>query len=645
MSPRNKPDINSAYRELDAQFYNDATAKIREMWSDRTTITRNLGGDGGDTDNLTPSGDLPSLKFNAQLSSSGDTLTLTPVESGMGPLYGDDGVGWNIHPIVAPVTLNTAGSTTGKLYDIYGNWDQTLDDPTVSLSAVAWTNETTRSVAIVYQDGVALKSTDTHFRLLAVCRYNGATMLVPKYDPNGELIFGTGDPRNNVADPHSGVGMSAGGVTFGSFIWNFWAALNGVVGVGFNAVGQFLAMAGGLIIDASGFFLKLVGGATYISFTSTRALFGSDISSANTTALAIFFTAQTYNSESMVAGAVMIGSNSANYANVLWNPSTKIMYFRSGTTVQAYVDTTGAVTAGGGVALVDSNGFTINLSTSFSALRAYKFRDAALNYVAGLYANSSLSKVTQFLIVDGSLPTKDAELDIQSVTTTGKQAAIVMQALNGVHNANLSLNTSAGVGGGATLSGDVRTLLTAPLNGVGPSTFAPAFVWDIQGTLNTTGAATLGSTLVVAGAISGSNLSNTNSGDQTLKTPLGGNGLAGTVALSSTMYVAPYYPAVPSASEANVQFPVPFTGSLKNMRFRLTGTQPATGTLVITLRIAATNTTITITIAAGATAGTYSDLTHTEDVTAGQLISISCVNNALGVSGTIGAFSLEYDAA
>lgn len=307
--------------------------------------------------------------------------------------------------------------------------------------------------------------------------------------------------------------------------------------------------------------------------------------------------------------------------------------------------TSSGLTAGGGVAVADANGYAINLNTSFSALRAYKFRDAALNCVAGLYANSSFSQVTEFLIVDGSLPTKDAELDIQSVTTTGKQAAIVMQALNGVHNANLSLNTSAGVGGGATLSGDVRTLLTAPLNGVGPSTFSPAFVWDIQGTLNTTGAATLGSTLVVAGAISGSNLSNTNSGDQTLKTPLGGNGLAGTVALSSTMYVAPYYPAVPSASEANVQFPVPFTGSLKNMRFRLTGTQPATGTLVITLRIAATNTTITITIAAGATAGTYSDLTHTENVTAGQLISISCVNNALGVSGTIGAFSLEYDAA
>lgn len=223
--------------------------RIRSLSKRLSTQAAIAGGLRVSGDGLTPGENLPALNLNAQLSSSGNTLTLTPTLSGMLPLYGESG--WDMFALIAAVTLDTTGSTSGRLYDIYVSWDQTLDPPTAVLSSVIWTNETTRSVAVTTQDGVTLKESDTQFRLIAVCRYNGSTMLVPKYDPNGEIIFGTGDPRNNVADPHTGVGMSAGGVTFGSYIWQFWAALNGVVGVGFNSSGQLLfgAGAGSLSVD------------------------------------------------------------------------------------------------------------------------------------------------------------------------------------------------------------------------------------------------------------------------------------------------------------------------------------------------------------------------------------------------------------
>lgn len=68
---------------------------------------------------------------------------------------------------------------------------------------------------------------------------------------------------------------------------------------------------------------------------------GTDISAAGTTYLSIFSGAQTYNSESMGAGDMLIGDNSASKANILWDKSEGRLKFRGGTSTRFYVDTGG----------------------------------------------------------------------------------------------------------------------------------------------------------------------------------------------------------------------------------------------------------------------------------------------------------------
>lgn len=92
---------------------------------------------------------------------------------------------------------------------------------------------------------------------------------------------------------------------------------------------------------------------------------GSDLSAAATVAFNIFGSAgQTYNSEAMGAGDLLIGDNSTSKANIHWKLSTGKLEFRGGTTVQAFIDTTGAIVAGAGaVTLNAASGVVATLGT------------------------------------------------------------------------------------------------------------------------------------------------------------------------------------------------------------------------------------------------------------------------------------------
>lgn len=139
------------------------------------------------------------------------------------------------------------------------------------------------------------------------------------------------------------------------------------------------------------------------------------------------------------------------------------------------------------------------------------------------------------------------------------------------------------------------------------------------------------------------NLSGINTGDKDY-TPIFGSGLNGTVPISSTYYLGPFGIA-PQAVEADPQTNLPYAGVLSTFRLRTRTAQPASGSLVVTVRVATANTAITFTVAAGAAAAAQSDLSHTASVTAGQFLSIGCVNNAnAAVSAQIGGWSLLYDA-
>ena len=97
-----------------------------------------------------------------------------------------------------------------------------------------------------------------------------------------------------------------------------------------------------------------------------------------------------------------------------------------------------------------------------------------------------------------------------------------------------------------------------------------------------------------------------------------------------------------NASENQRQIPVPYAVTFKNFFcfFGVGAGQPATGSLVLTIRKNGVDTAITLTIPAGTSTGTFSDTTNSVSFVAGDLISVEAVNNATVPSGNITAISL-----
>ncbi len=119
-----------------------------------------------------------------------------------------------------------------------------------------------------------------------------------------------------------------------------------------------------LMWDASeGDLLMRLNTTSYFQVDGSASLlkFGSNVSAAATTAIAMFGAAQTYNSESMSANDMLIGDNSASKANVLWDNSAGRLYFRGGTTQQAYIDTDGAIAFGTDAFRLDAEGMKVTV--------------------------------------------------------------------------------------------------------------------------------------------------------------------------------------------------------------------------------------------------------------------------------------------
>jgi hypothetical protein len=111
-------------------------------------------------------------------------------------------------------------------------------------------------------------------------------------------------------------------------------------------------------------------------------------------------------------------------------------------------------------------------------------------------------------------------------------------------------------------------------------------------------------------------------------------------AASATVFDGPgvvYWPGTEAAS----QVPIPAAGKIKNFRFRTKTAQPATGSLVVTMRHDGVDTAITVTVAANEGVGTKGDLVNSFTVKAGDLIGVKWVNNATSVGAGISGVSFE----
>jgi len=99
---------------------------------------------------------------------------------------------------------------------------------------------------------------------------------------------------------------------------------------------------------------------------------------------------------------------------------------------------------------------------------------------------------------------------------------------------------------------------------------------------------------------------------------------------------------VAAASEFARNTIIPVAGTLKNWAISV-GNQPATGSLVFTLRVNSVTTAMTITIAAGSLSNKYYNTTTSVSVVQGDLVSFQAQNNALTSTGAIVNNCIMYE--
>ncbi len=87
----------------------------------------------------------------------------------------------------------------------------------------------------------------------------------------------------------------------------------------------------------------------------------------------------------------------------------------------------------------------------------------------------------------------------------------------------------------------------------------------------------------------------------------------------------------------------PFKGVFRNLYVRMNTAQPATGALRYTLRVATADTSLSVNVAAGSAAGSYSDTSNTASVNQGDAVSMKAQNTATANSGA-SAFTLGWNA-
>jgi hypothetical protein len=283
----------------------------------------------------------------------------------------------------------------------------------------------------------------------------------------------------------------------------------------------------------------------------------------------------------------------------------------------------------------NTNGKTVTLYTEDG-----KIGEVHTTYAIGLSSLNGLTDSTQNF----------------AVGTSGTDFAI--SSAGGTHTFNLP--TASAANRGALSSADWSTF-NGKLTGNAPITGATAtkITYDSKGlvTAGTSLAAGDMPTGIDAANIGTGTVSNTEFGyldgvTSAIQTQLNnkkdtvtyGNVYAVSVGASTTVYAAVSGLTTFNATESNRHFAVPVAGTLKNLYVKMSGTQSATGTLVITMRNNATSSSVAVTVANGDGASpTKSDNSNTLTVAAGDLLAIQLVNNATATSASVVSISFVIE--
>lgn len=150
----------------------------------------------------------------------------------------------------------------------------------------------------------------------------------------------------------------------------------------------------------------------------------------------------------------------------------------------------------------------------------------------------------------------------------------------------------------------------------------------------------------VAGGLGVTGIVEGSSGFRTGNVPLAivmAAGLVGAaVPASVSNFACPFVQNI-SATENQRQVLMPRAGTARRLYLVTLGAQPAGGALVATVRKNGVNTSVAVTVAGGAAAGTFSDLANAVAFAAGDLLSIGLANANTGASAPLGNVALAYD--
>lgn len=100
----------------------------------------------------------------------------------------------------------------------------------------------------------------------------------------------------------------------------------------------------------------------------------------------------------------------------------------------------------------------------------------------------------------------------------------------------------------------------------------------------------------------------------------------------------------PGTVEDNVSITCPVATIFSKLYVKTSNTQDASGSLVLTFRKNFADQALTVTIAANAAAGTFSDTSHSFTCAAGEVVSLQWTNNATATSAQVRSFAFATTA-